>query len=211
MLKKVILLVALVALVASTQVFAADDSSSAAKPAPAPARERNVPAAPGGGGAGGMGRGMGGFGMMGMGVWGIAQQLPNLTDDQKTKINDLQTSMREKMMASGQASMTAMMKVTELVNAGAGEAEVKAAAAEYAKLWTEQQVQSAASVKQLRSLLTADQITELDKQLKERAAQMGQRGQGRGQGGQGGQGGQRGQGGAGAPAKPAAPAGGAQN
>lgn len=209
MLKKVILLVALVALVASTQVFAADDSSSAAKPAPAPARERNVPAAPGGGGAGGM-RGMGGFGMMGGGVWGIAQQLPNLTDDQKTKINDLQTAMREKMMASGQASMTAMMKVTELVNAGAGEAEVKAAAAEYSKLWTEQQVQSAASVKQLRSLLTADQITELDKQLKERAAQMGQRGQGRGQG-QGGQRGQGGQGGASAPAKPAAPAGGAQN
>jgi Spy/CpxP family protein refolding chaperone len=209
MLKKMILLVALVALVASTQVFAADESGAAAKPAPAPARERTVPAAPGGGGmGGGMGRGMG------MGVWGVLPQItPALTEDQKTKVTELRTAAMEKMQTAGAAVMAAQTKVMEVVNAGGSEADVRTAAADYAKAWTEQQVQNAASVKQVRDILTAEQKTDLDKLMKERAAQFrGGQGGGRGQGG-GGRGGAGGADGGAAPRapRPAAPAGGAQN
>jgi Spy/CpxP family protein refolding chaperone len=211
MLKKMIVLVALVALVAGTQVFAADDAATTTKqtPAPAPARERANTPGQGGAGAGGGMRGMGGMGMMGMGVWNIIPGL-SLTEDQKTKFNELQTSAREKMMTTGQAVMAAQMKVMEAVNAGAAEADVKTAAADYIKAWTDQQVQNAALVKQARAILTAEQNTELDKQLKERAAQFGNRGQA-GQGGR-----NRSTGGAGgadgaATPRRAAPAGGAQN
>jgi Spy/CpxP family protein refolding chaperone len=219
MLKKMILLVALVALVASTQVFAADEPAAPAKPAPAPARERTVPAAPGGGAGmgGGMGRGMGmGGGMGGMVVWGVVPQLTGLTEEQKTQVNDLRTASQEKAMASAPAMMAAQAKVTEVVNAGGADDAIKAAAADYTKLYVEQAIANAATMRKLRTeILKPDQVTELDKLVKERMASFGGRGMGGGQGGQGG-GRNRGAGGAGgadggatprAP-RPAAPAGG---
>jgi Spy/CpxP family protein refolding chaperone len=194
MLKKVILLVAIVAIVASTQVFAADEAAAPTKPAPAPARERTVPAG-GQGAGGGAGMGMRGMGGMGMGVWGILPQL-NLTEEQKTKANDLRTAAMEKMQASGATIMAAQMKVTELVNSGATDDAIKTAAAEYNKLYVEQAIANAATMRTLRTdILKPEQVTEMDKLMKERMAQFGQRGQG-GQGG----GRTRGAGGAGAPA-----------
>jgi Spy/CpxP family protein refolding chaperone len=196
MFKKMILVVVLVALVAGTQVFAADEP--AAPKAPAPARERTMPAAPGG--AGGMG-GMRGMGMGGMGVWGVVQQLTGLTEEQKTKVTELRTATMEKMQSSGAGVMAAQMKVMELVNAGGSDADITAAVAEYTKSYTAQQIQVAAAMRDLRTnILKPEQVTELDKLMKERAAQFSGRGMGMGgQGGQGGQGGrQRGNGAAGA-------------
>ena len=186
MLKKMILLVALVALVASTQVFAADDTAAPAKstttpPPPPPARERT---APGGQGAG-MGRGMGMGGMMGRGfdVTMMFQGI-DLTEEQKTKMQDIQKASAEKTQAGQQAQMQAMMKVNTLVMSGGSEADIRAAAADYAKTFTEASVLRAKTMADMKALLTADQKTKFEELVKQRIEQMNQMGQmggGRGQ------------------------------
>jgi Spy/CpxP family protein refolding chaperone len=186
---RLVLVTALViGLVGVAQAFAADETPAPAKaPAPAPARDR------GGMGGGQMRPGMG-MGGMGMGIWGVLPQL-NLTDEQKTKVEELRTASTEKMQSAGTAVMDAQRKVMELVQSGGSDADVKAAAADYGKAYGDQAVLMASSTRDVRAVLTAEQKTELDKLLKERASQMMQR-----------RGGQRGGGAAGEAPRQAPPA-----
>jgi Spy/CpxP family protein refolding chaperone len=178
MLKKMLLLVALVALVASTQVFAADEAATATKVTPPPARERTAPA----GGGQGMARGMGGMGR-GFDVTAMFQGL-DLTEEQKTKMQEIQKASAEKTQAAQTAQMQAMMKVNSLVMSGGDEAAVRAAAADYAKAFTDASVLRAKTVGEIKALLTAEQKTKFEEQVKT----MGQMGQGGGRGARGGAG-----------------------
>jgi Spy/CpxP family protein refolding chaperone len=174
MLKKVILLVAIVALVAGTQAFAAEKAAEPKQtPAAAPSGDR-----PAGGGQG-MRAGMGG-----PSIFGILRQL-NLTPEQNTKVDELRKAGAEKMQAVGQAVMAAQMKVMELVNSGGSNADIMAAAAEYGKAFGEQMVQNAAMVKDIKAILTPEQKTKMEEIMKERAARGAGGGRNRGAGGEG--------------------------
>jgi Spy/CpxP family protein refolding chaperone len=189
MLKKVMLLVAVIAIVASTQVFAADEAPAVpAKPGmtppPPPARDRTQAAGQGMG----RGMGMGGMGMgRGMDVTAMFQGL-DLTEEQKTKMQEIQKGSAEKTQAAQQAQMTAMMKLNGVANSGGSEADIRAAAADLGKAMGEVYVIRAGNVSAMKALLTAEQKAKFDEQAKQRQEQMNQMGQmggGRGQRGPG--------------------------
>jgi Spy/CpxP family protein refolding chaperone len=119
----------------------------------------------------GMGMGRGGD-VMGM-FLGL-----DLTEEQKTKMGEIQKASQEKAQTAQQTQMTAMMKVNGLVMSGGAEADIRAAAADYAKAFTEASVMRAKTVADMKALLTPEQKTKFDEQMKQRQEQMNQMGQG---------------------------------
>jgi Spy/CpxP family protein refolding chaperone len=167
MLRTTILLAAVVAIVACTQVFAADEPTTPAPPPPpAPARERTAGAPSMGGG---QGMRMGGFGAPM--IWQLVQRL-ELTEEQKTKVSDLQKASTEKTQGFRQTLMAANMKLNELALTGAAEADIRAAATEVGKIMGDQAVFQASATNEVKALLTAEQKTKLEELTKESIAQM---------------------------------------
>lgn len=168
MLRIIILLAAVVAIVACTQVFAAD---APAAPTPPPsARERAAAPAMGGQGmgGGGMRMGMGGFGAPM--VWQLVNRL-ELDEATKTKVADLQKANMEKVQAGRIAMMNTMAKLNELPLTGGSEADIKATATELGKIYADQALLQAAALKDVKALLNAEQNTKLDEMIKESIAQ----------------------------------------
>jgi protein CpxP len=177
MLKKFFLLAAIVAVIAFTQVWAADEPAGDRQtpPPPPPARERTA----------GMARGMGGAMGMGMGraadVTAMFQQL-DLSEEQKTKLKEIQEANNEKIQTASEAQWNAMMKVNGLVMSGGSEAEIRAAATEAGKAMGDAAVARAKTIEEMKKVLTPEQKTKFEEQQKQRAAQMAERRASRGTG-----------------------------
>jgi Spy/CpxP family protein refolding chaperone len=120
----------------------------------------------------------------GPGAW--MQEKLGLTDEQAAQWQQLRTSQQEKMKAAQEAIQEKRKALGEAAQSGAGEAAIRAAAAELGTALGDAAVLRAAHTAEIKNILTAEQLEkwqQLKAERKERRGQMGGPGAwGRGEG-----------------------------